>query len=96
MPRGGKKSVRILHVTDPYNKNSTATVATFSPEADEFTNNPNAAYDPSKSPGTVKEVSVASSRKSVNRPGKASRGHQKTIKRTLFNQNAGKQLKKRS
>lgn len=90
-----KISVRRLFVKDPYNKNSLATQATFSPEADQFTSNPNPLYDPSKASGTPKEVSVASSRKSVNKPGKASRGHQKVIKRTLFNQNAGKKLKKR-
>lgn len=90
-----KISVRRLFVKDPYNKNSTATVATFSSVADQFTNNPNPAYDPSKAPGSVKEVSVASARKSANKPGKASRGHMKTIKRTLFNQNSGKTLLRR-
>jgi hypothetical protein len=89
-----KTKVKILHVTDPYNKNSTATVATFSPVADQFTNNTNPAYDPSKAPGAVKEVSVASQRKSANKPGKASRGHQKVIapnRQTLF---GGKTLKR--
>jgi hypothetical protein len=90
-----KKSVKRLHATDPYNKNSTATVATFSSEADQFTNNPNVLYDPSKAPGVPQEKSVASARKAANKPGKASRGHQKVIKRTLFNQNGGKTLKRK-
>ena len=94
MARKKTKGITILYVKDPYNKNSTATVATFSDVAEQFTNNPNPAYDPSKAPGAVKEVSVASARKSANKPGKASRGHQKVIKRTLFNQNQGKTLKK--
>jgi hypothetical protein len=89
------KGVTIVYVKDPYNKNSAATQATFSDVADQFTNNPNPAYDPSKAPGSVREVSVAAARKSANKPGKASRGHQKVIARTLFNQNQGKTLKKR-
>jgi hypothetical protein len=91
-----RAGVRRLFVRDPYNKNSTATVARFSKVADQFTDNPNVLYDPSKAPGSVKEVSVASSRKSVQKPGKASRGRMKVIKRTLFNQNAGKTLKRRT
>jgi hypothetical protein len=93
-----KKSVRRLHVRDPYNAISAArgvTQATFSDVTDQFTNNPNVLYDPSKAPGTPKELSVASTRKSTSKPGKASRGHQKVAKRTLYNQNQGKTLKKR-
>jgi len=90
-----KRSVRRLHVTDPYNKNSTATVATFSPAAEEFTNNPNPAYDPSRHSNDMTELSVAASRKAAQKPGKASRGHQKVIPRTLFNQNGGKTVIKR-
>jgi hypothetical protein len=91
----GKISVKRLHVKDPYNKNSTATVATFSPEADQFTNNLNPYYDPSKASGSVKEVSVASARKSANSPGKSSRGHQKVIAPNNMTRNGGKTLKKR-
>jgi hypothetical protein len=95
------KGVRILYVKDPYNLNSVSgiratgrTQATFSDVADQFTNNPNPAYDPSKAPGAVREVSVASARKSANRPGKASRGHQKVHVYGSFNQNQGKKLKR--
>jgi len=97
MARGGSRkiSVRRLFAKDPYNKNSTATVATFSDVADQFTNNPNPLYDPSKAPGSVKEVSVASARKSANKPGKASRGHQKVISPNRLTMFGGKTLKKR-
>jgi hypothetical protein len=101
MARKKTKGVTILYRKDPYNIYSTtgifatgATVATFSPVAEQFTNNPNAAYDPSKAPGAVAERSVAAARKAANVPGLASRGHQKVIKRTLFNQNQGKRLKR--
>ena len=101
MARKKTKGVTILYRKDPYNMNSVsgikatgATVAIFSNVAEQFTNNPNPAYDPSKAPGAVAERSVASTRKSVNKPGKASRGHQKVVKRTLYNQNAGKKLKR--
>jgi hypothetical protein len=62
--------------------------------AEQFTNNPNPAYDPSQAPGAVAENSVASERKSANQPGKASRGHQKVIPYGPFNQNQGKRLKR--
>lgn len=95
-------SVRRLHVRDPYNLltsdptfGSGRTTATFSPEADQFTNNPNKDFDPSKSPGSVTEVSTLTSRTRANTPGKASRGHGNVIKRTIFNQNQGKRLKRR-
>jgi hypothetical protein len=87
------KGIRILFVRDPYNKNSTATQATFSDVAEQFTNNPNPAYDPSQAPGAVAENSVASARKSANVPGKAGRGHQKVIAYNNFMRNAGKRLR---
>jgi len=97
-----KRRVRILHVTDPYNLltsvapfGSGATVATFAPQADNFTNNNNPMYDPSQAPGAVREVSVLSARTRANTPGKASRGHGNVVKRTLFNQTGGKRLKRR-
>lgn len=100
MARKKTKGVTILYRKDPYNINSTtgiwatgATQATFSSVAEQFTNNPNPVYDPSKAPGAVAERSVARTRKSANVPGKASRGHQKVIKRTLYNQNQGKRLR---
>jgi hypothetical protein len=96
-----KRSVRRLFVRDPYNAltgvagfGSGATVATFAPEADQFTNNANKMYDPSKAPGGVREVSVVNARTRANLPGKASRGHGKVIRRTIFNQNSGKRLKR--
>jgi hypothetical protein len=97
-----KVSVRRLFRKDPYNKNSTtgifatgATTAIMSPVADQFTDNPNVLYDPSKAPGAVSEVSVAASRKAANKPGKARRGHQKAFApnvQTLF---GGKRLRRR-
>lgn len=93
-----KASVKRLHVRDPYNLLSSApygfglnpTVATFSPEFDQFTNNANPTYDPSKAPGAVTVKQRAS------RPlGKARTGHQKYIppnRQTMF---GGKTLKRR-
>lgn len=91
-----RNGVRLLFARVPYNKNAPAgvTQATFSDVADQFTNNPNPLYDPSKAPGSVKEVSVASARKTANRPGKASRGHQKVIKYGKFALTGGKRLKR--
>jgi hypothetical protein len=91
-----RTSIRRLFVRDPYNKNSTATVARFGGVTDQFTDNPNKHFDPSRAPGGVKEVSVASARVSANKPGKASRGHAKVFhpnRQTLF---GGKTIKKRS
>lgn len=89
-----RKKVKRLYAPDPnnYNKNSTKTVATFSPVADQFTNNPNPKFDPSKAPGSVSRKAVS---KSVQTPGKSSRGHQKSI--TLGRQYffGGKTLKRR-
>lgn len=94
MARKRVKGITRLFVRDPYNKNSSATQATFSDVAEQFTNNPNPLYDPSKAPGSVKEVSVASARKNASRPGLASRGHQKVIKYGPFNLRGGKRLKR--
>lgn len=91
-----RSGVRRLFVRDPYNKNSTATQATFSPVADQFTNNTNPLYDPSKAPGNVQEVSVANARRGANSPGKASRGHQKVIPYTKFSLLGGKRLVRRA
>jgi hypothetical protein len=95
------KGIRILFRRDPYNLNSVsginatgATQATFSDVAEQFTNNPNPAYDPSQAPGSVQEKSVASARKSASKPGKASRGHQKVIPYTGFTLRGGKRLKR--
>jgi hypothetical protein len=93
-----RQSVRRLFVKDPYNMNSVsgpmatgATVARFAPEADQLTNSVNPKFDPSKGPGAVTELTVRDV--SSEKPGKASRGHQKVVKRTIFNQNLGKKLR---
>lgn len=57
---------------------------------DQFTNNANPKYDPSRSPGSVKVLDST-----PKPPSGPNSGHQKVISRTLFNQNAGKTLKKR-
>jgi hypothetical protein len=93
LPRAtGRSSIRRLFVRDPYNKNSSATQATFAPEAEQFSHagqtNPN--YDPSKAPGSVQKKDGT-----PQPPAGANSGHQKVIRRTLFNQNAGKRLIKR-
>lgn len=93
----GRLKVRRLFVRDPYNLLSQSpngfgnnpTVAMFSPVADQFTNNANPAFDPSKSPGsvTVKQRSP--------KPIGADKGHQKVFKpnrQTLF---GGKTLRRR-
>lgn len=87
------QSVRVLFQPDPnnYNKNSTKTQATFSPVADQvMSTNPN--FDPSRAPGSVTELAVS---KATQTPGKASRGHQKTIGFSQLIKNGGKTLKRR-
>jgi len=99
MPRYQTKKtpVRRLHVDYVYNKNAPAgtTQATFSPVFDQFTNNPNPLYDPSRHTADPREVSVASARKRANLPGKAARGHQKVIPPNRFTMFGGKTLIKR-
>jgi hypothetical protein len=97
-----RKPVKRLHVNDPYNMNSVsglaptgATQATFSKEADQFTNNPNRKFDPSARPGSVTVKTAATARHRAEKPGKASRGHGNVIKRTIFNQTGGKRLRRR-
>ena len=97
-----RAKVRRLFVRDPYNAltgvagfGSGATVARFSPVADQFTDNPNIMFDPSKAPKNVREVSAFAAKTAAGKPGKASRGHAKVIRRTIFNQNAGKRLRRR-
>lgn len=83
MTRSRSGNPRRLHVRDPYNKNSVsgpmatgATVATFSPVADQFTNNPNPKFDPSRGPGSVTVIRVP-------RPvQKVSKGDQAAVERT--------------
>jgi hypothetical protein len=78
-----------LYVKDPYNKNSTATTATFSPVMEQFTNNPNKKYDPSKAPGSVRRLDS-----SPLPPRGASSGHQKVFKPNRFTLFGGKTLKR--
>jgi|SRR5215510_7857392 len=81
-----RKSVRRLFVKDPYNQNSVTgihatgrTQALFSPVQDQFTNNPNVKFDPSRHVTSAAEKSTRSTRLAAQRPGKASRGHAKAI-----------------
>lgn len=88
----GRSAVRRLFVRDPYNKNSTATQATFSPVADEFSHagQTNPKYDPSRAPG-----GVAKKDGTPPPPRGADSGHSKVFRpnrQTLF---SGKTLKKR-
>jgi hypothetical protein len=89
-----KTKVQRKFAPDPngYNKLSTKTTATFSPVAEQFTNNPNPKYDPSRAPGSV---AVKAKSRDAEKPGKSSRGHQKVI--TLGRQyfQGGKTLKRR-
>lgn len=95
--RGGKKRVKRLFVRDPYNLLSQAgqgfgqnpTTATFSDVSDQFTNNPNPVYDPSKAPGGVKVVQRAP------KPIGADSGHQKVFKPNRFTLFGGKTLRRR-
>jgi len=97
MPTRSKASVKRLHVSDPYNLYSqygagfglNPTVATFTPEFDQFSNNTNPTYDPSKHPGAVTFVQRAP------RPIGMASGHMKAIppnRQTMF---GGKTLKRR-
>ena len=81
----GKISVRRLMARDPLNP-LTRDDAVFN----QFTNNPNPKYDPSRSPGSVQALDGT-----PKPPRGPNSGHQKVIRRTLFNQNAGKTLKRR-
>lgn len=93
MFKGVVQRVKILYQPDPngYNKNSTKTQATFSPVADQvMSTNPN--FDPSRAPGSVSVLAVS---KEAQKPGKASRGHQKTIGFSQKIKNGGKSLKRR-
>jgi hypothetical protein len=78
-----KKSVKRVHVKDPNNP-------IFYPEADQFSDNANPRYDPSKAPGSVKILD------STPEPPKGSTsGHQKVIQQTNQMKRGGKTLKRR-
>ena len=77
-----RTSVRILHVTDP-------TRNTFSPGMEQFTNNANPRFDPSRAPGSVRILD------STPQPPKgAASGHQKVIRYSNQMQTGGKTLKR--
>lgn len=96
-----KRSVRRLYQRDPYNLltsdatfGSGRTVATFSPQFDQFTNNANKMYDPSKAPGGVREVSRFAATRRAEIPGNT-RNRGKVFRpnrQTLF---GGKTLRRR-
>lgn len=75
--------VRILHVTDP-------TRNTFSPGMEQFTNNANPRFDPSKAPGSVRKLDGT-----PVPPKGADTGHQKVIRYSSFMQTGGKTLKRK-
>jgi hypothetical protein len=97
MPVTKKASVRRLHVTDPYNLYSqygagfglNPSVATFTPEFDKLTNNPNVIYQPQAGQSTV------AVRQRAPKPIGAASGHMKAFppnRQTLF---GGKTLRRR-
>lgn len=78
-----KTPVRRLHVLHDPND------VTFTPVMEQFTNNPNKRYDPSKAPGSV-------SRKdgTPQPPRGFNSGHQRVIKQTKFMRHGGATLKR--
>jgi len=76
--------VRILHVTDP-------TRNTFSPGMEQFTNNANPRFDPSKAPGSVRRLDGTP----PPPRGSANTGHQKVIRYSSYIQTGGKTLKRK-
>lgn len=79
-----KAFVRRLFVKDPNNP-------IFSPVMDQFTNNANKRYDPSKAPGSVTIMDGT-----PQPPQGATSGHQKVIQQTNMMKTGGKTLKRRS
>jgi len=77
-----KKSVRRLFAVDPTVSN------TFSPVMDQFTNNANKRYDPSKAPGSVRRLDGTP----VPPQGNPNRGHQKVIRYNNNMRTGGKRI----
>jgi hypothetical protein len=77
-----KSKTRILMQRDPINKPLTR------PEVDQFTNNPNPKYDPSKGPG-----SVAVKKMPKGKTGTGRTGHGKVIPPNNQTRNGGKTLR---
>lgn len=88
-----KASVRRLMVVSPANPDpnfgASASVNT-RPEVDQFTNNPNPSYDPSRAPGGVQ---VKDS--SPQPPKGATSGHAKVIRQNNQMRTGGKRLRRR-
>jgi hypothetical protein len=78
-----RTSVRILHVTDP-------TRNTFAPGMEQFSNNTNPRWDPSKGPGSVRIIDGTP----PPPRGSANTGHQKVIRYSNYMQTGGKTLKR--
>jgi hypothetical protein len=79
-----KTSVRRLHVIDP-------TSPTFSPVMEQFTNNLNPRYDPTKAPGSVARLDGT-----PQPPKGPNSGHQKVIQQTRQMKTGGKTLVRRT
>lgn len=80
-----KTKVRILHATD------LNTSVAFTPVMEQFSNNLNKRYDPSKAPGTVTVLD------STPQPPKGpNTGHQKVIRQTNQMKTGGKKLVRRT
>lgn len=79
-----RTSVRRLHVIDPNSP-------TFSRVMDQFTNNPNKRFDPSKAPGSVRRLDGT-----PQPPQGATTGHQKVIRQTKQMKTGGKTLVRRT
>jgi hypothetical protein len=77
-----KKSVRRLFATDPTVSN------TFSPVYDQFTNNLNPRYDPSRAPGSVRKLDGTP----VPPQGNPNAGHQRVIRFNNQMRTGGKRL----
>jgi hypothetical protein len=85
-----KASVQRKHVkTDPQNP-ATPAPALFSPVMDQFTNNANPRYDPSKAPGAVTKLDGT-----PPPPKGATTGHQKVIPYNNQQRTGGKTLKRK-
>lgn len=80
-----RTSVRRLHATDPANSN------VWTPVMDQFSNNLNPRFDPSKAPGSVQILD------STPKPPKGyNTGHQKVVRQTNQMKTGGKTLKRRT
>jgi hypothetical protein len=80
-----KKSVRRLFASDPNTSN------TFTPVMEEFSDNKNPRYDPSRAPGSVTVLDGTPPRPEAN----PNAGHQKVIQQTNQMKTGGKTLKRR-